>query len=112
MSLLSITRLLAALALTQSASFAVAADTPAGTGQKVYEQSCKGCHGGGIGGWFSGAPKTGDKELWAPLIEKGLPALFQSTLKGVGKMEPKGGCEDCTEDEIRAAVEYMADKSR
>ena len=112
MSLPSVLRLVTAIVLLQSAALAIAADTPDGDGKKIYEESCDGCHGGGIGGWFSGAPKTGDKELWAPLIEKGLPALIESTLKGVGKMKPNGGCEQCSESDIRAAVEYMVAQSR
>ncbi len=108
----SILRLAAGLTLMLSASLAIAEDAPASDGRKIYEETCDGCHGGGIGGWFSGAPKTGDKEVWAPLIEKGLPTLLQSTLKGVGKMKPYGGCEQCSEADIQAAVEYMVEQSR
>ncbi|HHQ13628.1 MAG TPA: cytochrome c5 family protein [Chromatiales bacterium] len=112
MPLPSLLRLAAGLMLLLNASFTVAEDAPASNGQKIYEETCDGCHGGGIGGWFSGAPKTGEKEEWAPLIEKGLPTLLESTLKGVGKMKPNGGCEQCTEADIRAAVEYMVEQSQ
>jgi len=82
------------------------------SGQSVYKESCKSCHGGGIGGFFSGAPKMGDKEKWAPLIDKGMATLVESTLNGFGDMEPRGKCETCTDSEITAAVKYMVEQSR
>ncbi len=88
------------------------ADSASNPGQKVYKESCKSCHGGGIGGWFSGAPKTGDKKVWAALIAKGVPALLESSLNGIGDMQPRGGCETCSDDDIAAAVEYMVSQSR
>ena len=87
-------------------------DGSAPSGQSIYEESCKSCHGGGIGGFFSGAPKTGDKEEWAPLIEKGLATLIESTLNGFGDMEPRGKCETCSDSDITASVKYMVEKSR
>lgn len=78
----------------------------------VYERACAACHKGGFGGFFTGAPKTGKQSDWEPLLEKGVDALVASTLNGVGKMEARGGCEDCSDAEIRAAVEYMVAKSR
>ena len=82
------------------------------SGQSVYEASCKSCHRGGIGGWFSGAPETGDKEEWVPLIKKGVPALIESSLNGFGDMKAKGGCETCSDKDVIAAVEYMVAQSR
>jgi cytochrome c5 len=88
-----------------------AGSTP-NSGQSVYEKSCKSCHSGGIGGFFSGAPKIGDKNEWAQLIAKGVPALIESTVNGIGDMTPKGGCETCTDSDVAAAVEYMVGESR
>ena len=82
------------------------------SGKSVYEASCKSCHSGGIGGWFSGAPETGDKKEWAPLIKKGIPVLIKSSIDGFGDMKAKGGCETCTDKDVIAAVEYMVGKSR
>jgi len=88
------------------------ADSVSNPGPGVYKESCKSCHGGGIGGWFSGAPKTGDKKVWAPLIAKGVPALLESSLNGIGDMKPRGGCETCSDDDIAAAVKYMVSQSQ
>jgi len=92
--------------------FAPAGVADSASGKTVYEASCKSCHSGGFSGWMSGAPKTGDKEDWVPLLKKGLPALIESSLNGFGKMSPRGGCTTCTDEEIAAAVEYMVSASR
>ena len=86
-----------------------AADKPADTqtasadGQKIYQKSCQACHASGA----AGAPKLGDKDAWAPRIAKGNDALLSSVKNGLKAMPPKGTCMSCSEDELRAAVEYM-----
>jgi cytochrome c5 len=114
MSLLSKLQL-AVFCMAISAGTVALADTgesTANTGSSVYEESCESCHSGGIGGFFSGAPKTGDQKEWAALIEKGVPALIENTTNGIGKMKPMGGCANCTDSDIAAAVEHMVEESR
>ena len=114
MSLLSKLQL-AVFCMAASAGTVALADTTestANTGSDVYEESCEKCHSGGIGGFFSGAPKTGDQEAWAALIEKGVPALIAATVNGIGDMKPMGDCTTCTDSDITAAVEYMVEESR
>jgi cytochrome c5 len=74
----------------------------AGSGEGLYKQACFACHGTGA----AGAPKFGDKAAWAPRAAQGLPALVQSAMKGKNAMPPKGGT-NASEQEIRAAIEYM-----
>lgn len=83
---------------------AVAGGTDAGKadGKKVYDASCAACHGTGA----AGAPKLGDKAAWAPRLKQGNDALYASALKGKGAMPPKGG-SSASDDEIKAAVDYM-----
>ncbi len=57
------------------------------TGQKIYDQSCKSCHKSGL----LGAPETGDKAAWAPLISGGAEPLVQSVIQGKGGKMPKKG---------------------
>ena len=80
------------------------------SGKAVYNSTCVACHGTGA----SGAPKLGDKEAWAPRIEKGMDALMDSAMNGVPgtAMMAKGTCNDCSEEEMRAAVEYMVEQSK
>ena len=102
----------AALVSLGAASLAVGQGTPPRSGQAVFEAACANCHSGGIGGFFSGAPAVGDKEDWQALLPKGVDGLTATTVTGIGKMAARGGCETCTDAEIRAAVAYMVEKSR
>ncbi|MEE4186465.1 MAG: c-type cytochrome [Gammaproteobacteria bacterium] len=108
------TRALAAAALlTLTGTVSAGGHSEAGpVGKEVYETSCANCHSGGFGGFFTGAPKVGKQSDWQPLIAKGVDALTATTIAGIGKMAARGGCEACSDADIRAAVEYMVAQSR
>jgi cytochrome c5 len=38
--------------------------------------------------------------------------LIKDAIKGEGAMPPRGGCTDCTDGEIKAAVRYVIDGSK
>lgn len=77
-------------------------------GKQLYEQYCQACHNGA----YPGAPKTGDKTVWQPLIAKGMDVLILNTVKGVGNMPAKGSCAECSTAQIKAAVKYMVNESK
>jgi cytochrome c5 len=77
------------------------------TGQQVYESTCTACHASGV----AGAPKTGDKNAWAPYIAKGYEELVQKAIHGVGAMPPKGGNPSLSDFEVERAVVYIANQS-
>jgi cytochrome c5 len=77
-------------------------------GQQVYQTSCQACHATGA----ANAPKLGDKEAWAPRIATGMDALVGSVMKGKNAMPPKGACAACSDDDLKAAVEYMVSQSQ
>jgi cytochrome c5 len=77
-------------------------------GQKVYMKSCMACHAAGV----AGAPKLGDKAAWAPRIATGMDALVTSSIKGKNVMPPRGTCASCSDDDLKAAVEYMVSQSQ
>lgn len=83
---------------------AAAADTAPTNpiGKKVYESVCFACHTAGV----AGAPKFADKDAWAPFIKTGVDEMVKNAIHGVGAMPPRGGSQ-ATDEEIRAAVEYM-----
>lgn len=83
---------------------AAAAATGPMSGQQVYEKFCFACHAAGV----SGAPILGNSEQWAPRVAKGMDALMQSTLNGLNAMPAKGTCATCSDDELKASVEYMS----
>ncbi|NOR39860.1 MAG: cytochrome c5 family protein [Gammaproteobacteria bacterium] len=77
-------------------------------GQKTYQTSCQACHASGA----AGAPKLGDKEAWAPRIATGVDAMLAVAIKGKGAMPPKGACASCSDDDLKAAIEYMVSQSQ
>ena len=89
-------------AAPEGAAVAVAA-TGAGDGKGIYEKVCSVCHASGV----AGAPKFGDKAVWAPRIATGAQALHNSALKGKNAMPPKGGMTDLPDSDVVAAVDYM-----
>jgi cytochrome c5 len=69
-----------------------------------YGKTCSVCHASGV----ANAPTTGNAEQWAPRLEKGLDALVDSVNKGLNAMPPKGMCYDCSADDYKALIGYMA----
>ena len=69
-----------------------------------YNKSCAVCHNTGA----ANAPKTGDAAAWEPRMAKGMEVLLQSVNNGLNAMPPKGMCFDCTDDEYKALITYMA----
>ncbi|CAA6803536.1 MAG: Cytochrome c5 [uncultured Thiotrichaceae bacterium] len=77
-------------------------------GQKIYQSICFSCHDSGV----AGSPKPGDKAAWAPRLATGMSALYDSVLKGKGAMPAKGGNPALSDDEIKAAVDWMLAESQ
>jgi cytochrome c5 len=90
-----------------AASEKVSADV----GKKIYDTACVACHGAGV----AGAPKLGDKANWAPRIQQGSATLYEHAIKGfqgkAGFMPPKGG-SSASDEEVKAAVDYMVAASK
>lgn len=89
---------------------AVMADAGGGamSGEQVYEQFCGTCHRIGV----AGAPVLGDVAGWEPRLAKGMETLWDHTLNGFNGMPAKGACATCSDDELRAALDYMVEASR
>ena len=77
-------------------------------GQKTYQASCQACHASGA----AGAPKLGDKAAWAPRIATGMDAMLAVAIKGKVAMPPRGACAACTDEDLKAAIEYMVSQSQ
>ena len=84
------------------------ADDSASIAKKIYQNACADCHEGGFWGWLTGAPSIKDASQWKPYLEKEVENIIQAAIQGTdGGMDPKGDCDECTDEEIRKAVEYM-----
>ena len=76
-------------------------------GKGLYDKACFVCHAAGV----AGAPKFGDKAAWAPYVAQGLDNMVKIAISGKGAMPPKGG-STASDDEIRAAVQYMVEHAQ
>lgn len=72
-------------------------------GKAVYVRNCAACHAAGV----AGAPKLGDKGAWAPRIKEGNAALHRTAIKGIRAMPPRGGNATLSDEDVKAAVDYM-----
>ena len=100
----------AAAPAEQAAAPAAAAPAAAAgvDGEKVYKSSCFSCHDIGI----AGSPKLGDKAAWTARIATGNDAMYGTAINGKGAMPAKGGNPALSDDEIKAAVDFMVAQSK
>lgn len=77
------------------------------SGEDVYN-TCAACHNTGA----AGAPKLGDVAAWAPRIAQGAETLYTHAIGGFKGMPAKGLCGDCSDDEIKAAVDHIVANSQ
>lgn len=79
-----------------------------GKGKEVYDGLCVSCHGSGI----PGIPQFGDKAAWEARIAQGNDTLYQRAIQGFTgtsgmMMPPKGGGANLSDDDVKAAVDYI-----
>lgn len=79
-----------------------------GRGETIVTQVCSACHGAGL----MGSPKLGNASDWAPRIEKGIDTLYSSALNGFNMMPARGGRTDLSDDDVKAAVDYMVSRAQ
>jgi cytochrome c5 len=77
-------------------------------GRAIWLGTCEACHAHEV----AGAPLVTRKAAWAPRLAKGRDALYKSALGGLTgpmgtQMPPRGGNDRLTDDQVRAAVDYM-----
>jgi len=76
-------------------------------GKTTYDTACVMCHKGGV----MGAPKLGNKSDWDSRIAKGKDVLYKNAINGFkgskGVMPPKGGNAKLSDQDVKAAVDYL-----
>ncbi len=85
------------------------AQAEAVSGEATYNSACAMCHGQGI----AGAPKFADAGAWNDRIAKGTDTLYTNAIQGfkgaAGYMPAKGGNAGLSDDQVKAAVDYIVD---
>jgi cytochrome c5 len=76
-------------------------------GKALYTQVCQACHAAGV----MGAPKFGNKADWAPRLKDPMDTVYNYALHGKGQMPPKGG-SSASDDDVKAAVDYMVNAAK
>ncbi|MBX9869675.1 MAG: c-type cytochrome, partial [Burkholderiaceae bacterium] len=87
-----------------------AGDTTVGpnTGVTIYTKTCAACHDSG----GAGAPRIGDKQDWQKYFAQGMNSMYTNAINGIGSMPPKGTCMTCTDDQIKAVVDYIVKETK
>ena len=70
-------------------------------GKLIYDSVCSACHNAGV----ADAPVPGG--TMNERADKGLDALVASAIDGINIMPPRGGNPALSDEQVRAAVEFM-----
>ena len=82
-------------------------------GKQIYDHLCSACHAAGV----AGAPKTGNKAMWAPRLAEGMATLVKHAIEGYhgpdgNFMPPKGGNPALTDEQVTNAVHWLAGQAK
>lgn len=102
------TLLTIACAFLATTSLSIAAQDDAFNAEQTYQATCFACHGTGA----AHSPEVGDQIEWEIRMEKGMDTLVQNTIAGLnGIMPPRGLCASCSDEQLKAIVEFMVQSS-
>ena len=77
-------------------------------GGDIYATNCIACHSSGV----AGAPILGDVAAWSARLEQGLETVYTNAINGIRGMPMRGTCMDCSDDEVKAAVDHILGNSK
>ena len=80
--------------------------------EMCIRDSCTACHESGI----AGAPRVGQIDAWSARIAQGMDILYDHAINGYtgkdGLMPAKGGNMALLDESVKAAVDFMVEKSQ
>lgn len=74
-----------------------------GVGEQIVSSVCATCHAAGL----MQSPKLGSASDWAPRIDKGIETLYDHAINGFKAMPARGGNPDLSDEDVKAAVDFM-----
>jgi len=75
-------------------------------GEKIYKEYCASCHAEEAIIDVP-APKINDPKAMQKLRKKGIAKLLKTTLHGKGAMPARGGCFECSDQQLLQAIHYL-----
>lgn len=75
-------------------------------GNQIVQHFCISCHA--VKPLIQlGAPKIDQETDWSPRIKKGIHSLIEHTEEGFNAMPARGGCFECTDEQLILAILAM-----
>ncbi|KTD50607.1 cytochrome c5 [Legionella rubrilucens] len=72
-------------------------------GRQIANHYCANCHA--VKPLIElGAPKMGQANDWEPRLKAGLELLFQHADTGINAMPARGGCFECSDEQLKLAI--------
>ena len=80
-------------------------------GEQIYSHYCSNCHNPKPLIALN-APVIGNKKDWSIRLKQGLAILFKHTDEGLNAMPPRGGCFECSDEQLMLAILAMLPKEK
>jgi cytochrome c5 len=81
----------------------------ANEGEQIYTHFCVNCHAKKpiipVG-----APRIGEDNEWSDRLKKDISVVLKNTNEGINAMPPRGGCFECTDNQLILAILFMVPK--
>lgn len=79
-------------------------------GKQIYTHFCANCHAKKPLIPVN-APTIGEKKAWAPYTtNQTINQMIKIIDTGIGAMPPRGGCFECSDNDLKAAITFMLPK--
>jgi len=80
-------------------------------GRKIFKEFCAACHDKQPQIDVR-APRIGDQKAWQARRQWGVSTLLKMTINGVGAMPARGGCFECSDEQLQETIQYMLKQNK